>query len=151
MEQGRFGTHENLQALIENWSLKIGHWPLNSAVPAAQWPFMNFQRPSGMRLPSAGSIMFDPRLQPPAAVSRSQAPGNPFREACNLSKNKCLTVGLYHDSVVVQNIFAFFLKGRRLARKVLHERVETSSPRSTAGKRDSIRGGRPCTQNTDDV
>jgi hypothetical protein len=110
LEQGRFGTQQNLQALIEDWSLEIGHWPLNSAFPAAPWPFINFQWSSRWRLQSAGSIMFDPRRQPPAAVSRSQAPGNPFREDCNLSKNKSLTPLLYHDSVVLQNIFVFFLE-----------------------------------------
>jgi len=29
-----------------------------------------------------------PRLQHPAAESRSQAPGNPFREVCKMSKNR---------------------------------------------------------------
>jgi hypothetical protein len=90
MEQGRFGTHENLPALIENWSLKIGHWPLNSAFPAAQWPFINFQWPSRWRFRwrqdvGGGAQMAilrriaqercGPRRQHPAAVSRSQAPG----------------------------------------------------------------------------
>jgi hypothetical protein len=52
LEQGRFGTHQNLQALIENWSLRIGHWQLSSASPTAQWP-------SRWRFQSAGSIMFE--------------------------------------------------------------------------------------------
>jgi hypothetical protein len=80
LEQGRFGTHQNLQALIENRSLKIGHWQLKSASPTAQWP-------SRMRFRSATSMVSDPRFEHPAAVSRSQAPGNPFREVCNMSKN----------------------------------------------------------------
>jgi hypothetical protein len=25
------GAHQSLQAFIENWSLKIGHWPLDCA------------------------------------------------------------------------------------------------------------------------
>jgi hypothetical protein len=87
LEQGCLGTHQNLQALIENWSLKIGHWPLNSSFPAPQWPFIDFQWPSRWRYQSATSIPFDPRLEHPAAASRSQAPGNPFREAVNMSKN----------------------------------------------------------------
>jgi hypothetical protein len=42
LEQGRFGTLRNLPALIENWSLKIGHWQLNPSARAAQLPFTNF-------------------------------------------------------------------------------------------------------------
>jgi hypothetical protein len=87
LEQGRFGRHQNLQGLIENWSLKIGRWPLNSASPAAQFPFLSFQWPSRWRFQSASPTLFDPRLEHLAAESRLQAPGNPFREACNLSKN----------------------------------------------------------------
>jgi hypothetical protein len=66
LEQGRFGRHQNLQALIENWSLRNGHWQLNTATPTAQWP-------SRWRFQSAGSIMFDLRLQHPAAVKRQLA------------------------------------------------------------------------------
>jgi hypothetical protein len=84
LEQGRFGTHQKLAALIENWSLQIGHWQWNSASLTASWP-------SRLRFPSAGSIMVDPRRQPPAAVSRSQAPGNPFRKAPKMSKNRRLS------------------------------------------------------------
>jgi hypothetical protein len=87
LEQGRFGAQQNLQALIENWPLKIGHWPLNSVFPVAQWPFRNFPWPSRWRWQSAGSIKFDPRRQHPAADSRPQASGNAFREVCNMSKN----------------------------------------------------------------
>jgi len=74
LEPGRFGTQQKLRALIENWSLQIVHWQWKSASPTAPWP-------SRLHLPSAGSIMVDPRRQHPAAVSRSQAPGNAFREA----------------------------------------------------------------------
>jgi hypothetical protein len=81
LEQGRFGTQQKLQALIGNWSLRIGHWQLNSASPTAQWP-------SRWRIQSAGSILFDPHLEHPAADSRPQAPGNPFREVCKMSKNR---------------------------------------------------------------
>jgi hypothetical protein len=108
LEQGRFGRQQNLQALIENWSLKIGHWQLNSAFPAAQWPFRNFQWPSRWRFQSAGSIMFDPRLEYPAAVSRSQAPGNPFREVRKMSKNRRVSaaqVPYYHSVVGLQDLF----------------------------------------------
>ena len=52
----------NLQALIENWSSKIGHWQLNSASSTAQWPFIGSQLPSRSRFQSAPSIVFDPRL-----------------------------------------------------------------------------------------
>jgi hypothetical protein len=108
LEQDRFGTQQNLQALIENWSLKIGHWPLNCAFPAAQWPFRNFPWPSSWRLQSAGSIMFDPRRQHPAAESRSQALGNPFREAVNMSKNRrtsATQAAYYHSLVGLQDLF----------------------------------------------
>jgi hypothetical protein len=30
LEQGRFGARQNLPALIENWSSKIGYWQFNS-------------------------------------------------------------------------------------------------------------------------
>jgi hypothetical protein len=48
----------------------------------------NGQWLSRMRSRSARPIMFDLRLKHPAAASRSQAPGNPFREVCNMSKNR---------------------------------------------------------------
>jgi hypothetical protein len=48
------------------------------------------------------------RLQHPAAASRPPAAGNPFRGAGNLSKNKFLALGLYHDFVFLQLFFEFF-------------------------------------------
>jgi hypothetical protein len=61
------------------------------------------------------------RLQHPAAASRLPAPGNPFREAGNLSKNKFLASGLYHDFVVLQLFFELFF---RLARRGLQRRPQ---------------------------
>jgi hypothetical protein len=101
LEQGRFGTPQNLQRLIENWSLKIGHWQLNSASPTAQWP-------SSWRFRSASSIMFDLCLERPAAVCRPQAPGNPFREVREMSKNRRLSaaqVAYYHSLVGLRHLF----------------------------------------------
>jgi hypothetical protein len=108
LEQGRFGTQQNLQALIEKWSLKIGHWPLNSASPTAPGRFINFQWPSRWRLQSAGPVMFDPGLEHPAAESRPQAPGNPSREVREMSKNRRVSaaqITYYHSLVGLQHLF----------------------------------------------
>jgi hypothetical protein len=101
LEQGRFGTHRKPQALIENWSLKIGHWQLKSASPTGQWP-------SRMRFQSATSSVFDLRVEHPAAASRSQAPGNPFREGRKMSKNRRVSAAqgpYYHSLVGLQDLF----------------------------------------------
>jgi hypothetical protein len=39
--QAAFGTRPS--GKIENWSLKIGHWQLNTTTLTAQLPFTNFQ------------------------------------------------------------------------------------------------------------
>jgi len=76
---------ENL--VIENWSLAIEfRLPIRS-MAIYKFSTANSQWPSRSRFQSADSIMFDLRLEHPAAVSRSQPPGNPFREAVNMSKN----------------------------------------------------------------
>jgi hypothetical protein len=63
-------------------------------------------------LPERRLDMFDPRLEHPAAVSRSQAPGNPFGEACNLPKNRRVSaaqVAYYHGLVGLQHLFSHFI------------------------------------------
>jgi len=102
MEQGRFGTQQKLQAVIENWSLKIGHWQLKSASPTAQWP-------SRMRFQSATSTCLICHLQHPAAASRPQAPGNPFREVRKMSKNRrvsAIHAPHYHVLMGLQHLFS---------------------------------------------
>jgi len=105
LEEGRFGTHQNLQALIENWSLKIGHWQLNSAFQTTQGPF-EARRAILLRI---ARERWRPRRQHPAAASRSQAPGNPFREVCNMSKNRRVSaaqVPYYHCFMGLQHLFS---------------------------------------------
>jgi hypothetical protein len=65
-----------------------------------------------MRSRSAASILFDARRQQPAAASRSQAAGNPFREARKMSKNKSLAPALYHTFVVSHVFFIFCISFR---------------------------------------
>jgi hypothetical protein len=52
-----------LQALIENWSLNIGHWQLNSAFPTTQGPFEAHRA----IWPRIARARWRPRLQHPAA------------------------------------------------------------------------------------
>jgi hypothetical protein len=102
LEQGRLGTRQKLQALIGNWSLQIGHWQWNSACPTAPWP-------SSRRFQSASPILFGLRLEHPAAASRSQAPGNRFREVREFSKNRRVSaaqVPCYHSLVGMQHLFS---------------------------------------------
>jgi hypothetical protein len=53
--------------------------------------------------------MFDPRLEYPAAASRSQAPGNFFREVREMSKNRRMSaaqIPYYHCFMGLQHLFS---------------------------------------------
>jgi hypothetical protein len=70
---------------------------------------MNFEWPSRWRLQSASPIMFDPCLDHPAAASRPPAPGNPFREVREMSKNRRVSARHaphYHVLMGLQHLFS---------------------------------------------
>ena len=128
MEQGRFGTHQNLQGLIENWSLRIGHWPLNSASATAQWP-------SSWRFQSASPIMSDlltpaSRRRFPVAGSGKSLPRGPqnVKEQARERRTRATLPQFYGNATFIFSEFTAEHAGQR----IIHGRIPFFSPSSLA-------------------
>jgi hypothetical protein len=62
LEQTCFSNNENSEALIDNWSLKIGHRQLKLPMANFQFSILNSQLPRPGALSGGASIMFELRL-----------------------------------------------------------------------------------------
>jgi len=134
LEQGRLGTQQNWQALIENWSLKIGHWPSNSAFPAAQWPLINFHglHDGACRAPARSCLIRASGIRPPLPGCRLREIPSARSATCqrtSLSRPHYTTI-LWFYNFIFDLIFFGKAPGWLMKRRL--RGWKTSSPRPSA-------------------